>query len=60
MVVAGDLAVPVVWAEGPAVRAVGLVIRARAVDVVTAAEEGMALAEAADATVTEAPISKTE
>jgi hypothetical protein len=30
------------------------------VDVVTAAEEGMALAEAADATVTEAPISKTE
>ncbi len=51
MVVAGDLAVPVVRVEGPAVRAVGLVVRARAVDVVTAAED-------AGATGTEAPISR--
>ncbi len=52
---AGDLAVPVVRVEGPAVRAVGLVVRARAVDVVTAVEEG---AEDAGATGTEAPISR--
>jgi len=42
VVVAGDLAVPVVRVEGPAVRAVGLVVRATAVDVVTAVEEGTA------------------
>jgi hypothetical protein len=58
VVVAGDLAVPVVRVEGPAVRAVGLVDRARAVDVVTAAEEGTAAAEDAGATGTEAPISR--
>ena len=58
MVVAGDLAVPVVRVEGPAVRAVDLVVRARAVDVVTAVEEGTAAAEDAGATGTEAPISR--
>ena len=56
MVVAGDLAVPVVRVEGPAVRVVGLVVRARAVDVVTAVEEGTAAAAVAAATGTAAPI----
>ncbi len=59
MVVAGDLAVPVVRVEGPAVRAVGLVVRARAVDVVTAVEEGTAAAAVAGATEMEALISRT-
>jgi hypothetical protein len=58
VVVAGDLAVLVVRVEGPAVRAVGLVVRARAVDVVTAVEEGMAAAGDVGATGTEAPISR--
>jgi hypothetical protein len=58
VVVAGDLAVPVVRVEGLAVRAVGLVVRARAVDVVTAVEEGMAAAEDVGATGTAAPISR--
>jgi hypothetical protein len=58
VVVAGDLAVPVVRVEGPAVRAVGLVVQARAVDVVTAVEEGTVAAEDAGATGTEAPISR--
>jgi hypothetical protein len=58
VVVAGDLAVPVVRVEGPAARAVGLVVRAMAVDVVTAVEEGTVAAEDAGATGTEAPISR--
>jgi hypothetical protein len=59
VVVAGDLAVPVVRAEGPAVRAAGRVVQAMAVDVVTVAEEGTAAVVDAGATGTEAPISRT-
>lgn len=58
VVVAGDLAVPVVRAEGPAVRAAGRVVQAMAVDVVTAAEEGTVAVVDAGATGMGALISR--